>query len=108
MIEGTIKSKEDFNRIFNKGKRRTGKYLTLIIDGGEKRNRIGVVVSGKYGGAVLRNKVKRQIKEAYRALGREIKGILDMIVIPRQQAKKAKTGELIEDIREILSRMQAL
>jgi len=67
---GRLKSKKDFHLIFKKGKRVTGKIITIYYRkrGKDKKNRLGISISSKVGKAVFRNKIKRWIRESLRSI----------------------------------------
>jgi len=60
-----IRSKESFERILKNGKRFARGHLKVFVRSGSKR-RIGFTVSSKAGKAVVRNKIKRWLREIYR------------------------------------------
>lgn len=58
-----VKSNELFNDIINKGKRNASKYFVLCsVKKNEVNNKYGIAVGKKVGNAVVRNKIKRQIR----------------------------------------------
>ena len=56
---------------------------------GLQHNRLGLTVSVKLGGAVLRNRIKRRLKEIYRLNENEIKSSYDVVIVARSRAKDA-------------------
>ena len=60
-----IKKKKDFERLFAKGTRRESQHLALIRIASSNR-RIGIILSRHIKTAVLRNKIKRRIRDIYR------------------------------------------
>lgn len=60
-----IRKNEDFKRIFKQGKYCKGNNLTLIRVSGDTR-RIGFVIARHIKGSVIRNKLKRRLREVYR------------------------------------------
>lgn len=59
-----IKSNNEFALIMKKGKAYKEKnFIIFLYDKKEKYYRIGIAVQKKIGNAVVRNKIKRQIKE---------------------------------------------
>ena len=60
-----VRLRSDYLAIQNKGRRLNGTHLMLFARAGT--GRMGITVSRKVGGAVVRNRVKRQLREAYRA-----------------------------------------
>lgn len=102
----SLKTSREFEKVKQEGFKLSGKYLILIVRRNVGSNKLGVIVSGKYGGAVVRNRTKRQIKEAYKAVIDEASEPLEVLIIPKQLAKGAKTADLVNDLEEILSRRQ--
>jgi ribonuclease P protein component len=78
----TLKRKSDFSRVIKEGSCKRDKYLTLYIFKKAETFglvRIGLGVSKKIGGAVIRNKIKRVLKEALRKV--EIKSYNDFDIL---------------------------
>jgi len=73
----------DFRRVFGRRCRSADPLLTVYADRNELAYcRLGVVVSRRLGKAVVRNRIKRLIREAFRLLQHELPAGLDVIVIP--------------------------
>ncbi|MDO8494872.1 MAG: ribonuclease P protein component [Deltaproteobacteria bacterium] len=69
---------------------------------GEER-RLGIVVPRKVGTAVLRNRIKRVLRESFR----QSKNLFppgDAIVIVREQAGKLKRGDVRRRLEELLKK----
>ena len=63
----SLKLNHLFRRLYHKGKSCANKYLVLYCrKNGSQENRIGLTVSGKLGHAVVRNKIRRRLREIYR------------------------------------------
>ena len=58
-----------------------------------ERNRIGISVSKKVGNSIIRHRVKRLIKEAYRLHEDMFNSGLDIVVIARVSAKEISFWE---------------
>ncbi len=60
----TIKDKKEFNNIIRKGKYIKNDYFVLysIVNNDNLINKYGIAISNKVGKAVIRNKLKRQIR----------------------------------------------
>ena len=85
----TLKKKEilskrsDFRNTFLLGKKIENKNLKICFyKNNFQINRIAIIVSKKLGNAVIRNKIKRRIKEIYRNNKNKFEGFYDIIFIP--------------------------
>ncbi|MBI5190520.1 MAG: ribonuclease P protein component [Nitrospirae bacterium] len=65
---GRITRRSDYVRVHKLGRKHVGRFLLLFhLAGGTSGLRVGITVSSKVGGAVVRNRAKRRIREAVRA-----------------------------------------
>jgi ribonuclease P protein component len=88
----SIKKRSDFKHVFSRGKSVAGPlFVVYAVSNGLEFNRLGLSVSKKVGNAVVRNRVKRLVKEALRVQISLNKGF-DFIVIAR-----APAGELSQE-----------
>ncbi len=60
-----IKKNTEFQKIFTKGKRGFSAHLTLLYIPSDKFS-MGICVSKKHGKSVVRNKIKRVLREIFR------------------------------------------
>jgi len=73
-------------------------------------NRVGLSVGKKVGNAVVRNRVKRIIREAYRQTEKEYcisRGYL-VVIAAREAAGKVKTEDIKRDLRYALGKLGML
>ncbi len=80
-----IKKKKDFLFLYQKGKRIKGKYFNLIYhENNLNYSRLGIVVNRKIGKAVVRNKIKRWVREIFRRHKNLIPRPMDILVVATQ------------------------
>ncbi len=73
-------------------------------------NRIGLTVGKKLGGAVERNRAKRVLREAMRAIEREpgVKTGFLVVLAARERATEVKTAEVERDLRRAFDKLDML
>ena len=77
-----LKKEKDFNLVFNKGKRLYSNHLTVIaLPSSEIK--AGFAVSKKHGGSVVRNRIKRLLRESFRSFTPEIRQNFFFVFIPK-------------------------
>lgn len=99
----------EFRRSYAKAERRSGAYLTVYARSGRRgENRLGLTVTAKVGGAVVRNRVRRRLREAYRLNEASlVKGKI-VVVVARPESAGATFHELQEDLLRIFRRLRLL
>jgi ribonuclease P protein component len=76
----------EFLRVQEQGRRvYSGEVIVVALDSGGSRPRIGITVSSKVANAVGRNRVKRWVREAFRAARADLPPV-DLVVIARREA----------------------
>jgi ribonuclease P protein component len=80
-----LKQSRDFARARQEGQRAVSGCLIAnwrrLPDG--ERTRVGVVTSGKIGGAVVRNRARRLLRETFRLHQHELAQPLDLVLVAR-------------------------
>ena len=85
-----LRSARDYTRVARDGERRASAHFVLLLapqhgPGSEGRTapRLGLTVSRRVGPAVVRSRVKRRIRETFRARRALLPGCADVVVIAR-------------------------
>lgn len=107
--EERLRRRADILRCYERGHRCHGRLLTVWIAEREPKAvhpRLGITVTRKVGGAVVRQRVKRRIKETYRRWSE--RGQLppyDILVQAKPAAGRAEFSALREDLLRLLARL---
>ena len=98
----TVKENHEFRRIYRKGRSAVSPYLVVYCQKNrEGRSRLGVTVSKKLGHAVVRNRVRRRIREIL------LPG-WDIIVVGRGRSVKGPYEKMNEAYLDCLGRLSLL
>lgn len=90
-----ITKNHDFRNIYEQGKYVAGKPLVVYyLANGSPASRFGFVASKKIGKSHDRNRAKRLLREAVRALIPQIKGGYDIIIVARPHIRDKSLTEL--------------
>jgi len=95
----------DIEKIKKDGEVLTSKHFSLLFldRNDDKRVRVGFVVSKKISNkAVIRNKVRRRLSEAFLEIIEKISCSCDFLVLPKKGIINIKTSELAGEIKEVL------
>ena len=111
-----LRDNRDFRRIYAKGRFFAHPLAVLHLlkrrgESAEKfpESRIGFVISKKQGKAVVRNRIKRRLREAIRLQLSELKtGSYDLVFVGRTAAYEASWEELNFAISDLLQRAGVL
>ncbi len=81
--------------------------LNWVSVPGQPASRLGVVTSGKLGGAVVRNRARRLLRDVYRRHQHALRGPLDLVLVARSAIRGLKVQEVEREYLTVLRR-QAL
>jgi ribonuclease P protein component len=84
--------RSEFLAVQERGRKlHAGAYVVLALPNELGHPRLGVTVSSRVGRAVVRNRLKRWVREAFRATAAGLPGV-DLVVIGRSSAREAGLG----------------
>ena len=101
-----IKQSRDFARLKQAGQRAVNGCLIanwLRLPGGSA-SRLGVVVSRKVGGSVVRSRVKRLLRESFRLHQHELAEPLDIVLVARPSIAGRALADVEKDFLGTLRR----
>lgn len=101
-----IRKRHEYNRIKTHGKSVSNREFILAYTSGRTdRNRLGITITKKYGGAVDRNRLKRQIREYFRTHRHELKGNRDFNLIARRGVRSLSTDAVNRSLTNLFHRL---
>ena len=105
-----IKKNTEFQQVLQKGVSEANRQFVIykLKNDDYPYFRIGISVSKKLGKAVLRNRIKRYIREAIREMKEEIDPAYDLIIIARRQVVDMNYHEAKKSLRHALKVAQVL
>lgn len=94
-----------FRRLYSKGKTVSSfDIIMYTLPNRSGGNRLGITVSTKVGNAVVRNRIRRRIKEAYRTVETNIPSGVNMVIVARSAAKNRKMPEIRKSLIMLLKK----
>jgi ribonuclease P protein component len=101
----TLKQRHMFGKVYSKAVFRTSKGVVVYyLKNYDKKNTVlGISVSKKRGNAVVRNRTRRIIKEAYRKLYGKLKKGYIIVIVARQACTTYKSTAVEKELSYIFS-----
>ena len=110
-----VKENHLYQKAYTKGKKAVGRYTVVYVMKDLKAsllkrahpmkiniNRVGLTVTKRIGGAVVRNRVKRILREGYRLCEKNLplrRGRI-VIIVARDAARGAKSTDIYAEMRK--------
>jgi ribonuclease P protein component len=89
--------RSEYERVKREGITQRGKLLILSVMPVENSWRAGFITSGRLGGAVIRNRVRRRLREIVRRHQQELRQGVWFVIIARQEAAGVRYGTLQDE-----------
>jgi ribonuclease P protein component len=98
-----IRRRVEFKEVYDRGTRVHGRFTTLfILPNSLPFGRLGIAATRKLGGAVVRNRAKRLIREVFRH--NKIAPGYDVVVVPKREMLDATLTAIEAEYRQSLER----
>lgn len=102
--EHRLRSNQEFQRVYRFGKSWAHPLAALHVLAQPEGRRFGISVSKKVGNAVVRNRVRRRLREILRAQLPALKRGFDVIVVARSASSDADFAALTQAMEELFRR----
>ena len=106
-IRCTLKKNSDFRRLYSKGKSAVTPFMVVYCRrNGLDHNRVGYTVSTKLGHAVVRNRVRRRMRELYRTNESKLRPGYDIVMVARTRAIFARYSDLESSFLRLMKKLE--
>ncbi len=104
-----LKKNWEFKKVYRYGRTVVSRNIVLYYcPNGQGYNRIGFSISKKVGRSVVRNRIKRIYKEAFKLIEKQIRKGYDFILIARKPAVDVTFQEACKELLSLCRRGQLL
>ena len=101
----------DFDRVYQQGRRHFSSHMTVFyLQQAEGGARVGFTVGRVLGGAVVRNRIRRRLREAVRLQRSLLPGPVDVVINPKKSALAVEFAVLVQEMSrafEVIARKSA-
>ena len=108
--EARLRSRAEFDAVQSGGRRVAARYMILIGQPNTlSQDRLGIIASRRLGGAVVRNRAKRRLRELFRkraAPAAMDSRSFDVVAIPRRELASAPFAVIDADFQSALRRLR--
>lgn len=102
-----LKENHLFRKLYRRGQSAANRYLVLYCrPNGKGLNRVGLTVSAKLGHAVVRNRLRRRLREIYRLHEPSFRRGYDLVVVARSRSVEADYHQLEKAYLALARRLQ--
>ena len=95
-----------FDAVYSAGKRLASSHISVFVRPNELAvSRFGFSIKKGLGGAVVRNRIRRRVREMVRCHRQEIPAGWDIVIHPKSTAAKAPFAAVTEDLLRVLKKL---
>lgn len=101
---------DEIVRVIRKGRSVWGRFIGIkVLTNGKRKSRFAFIVSNKVSkSAVVRNSIKRQMREGLRANLSQIKQGVDVVITAKNQSVEAQKGGVRKEIENLLQKSRLI
>ena len=93
----------EFDAVYRTGKRRSNSHFTVFFRANQlPESRFGFSIKKALGGAVVRNRIRRRVREIVRGHRQEIPAGWDIVIHPKSSVARAEFAALTADLLQLL------
>ena len=93
----------EFDAVYRAGKRRSSSHFTVFFRANElPQSRYGFSIKKALGSAVVRNRIRRRVREMVRCHRLEIPAGWDIVIHPKSSVARAASAALAADLLRLL------
>jgi ribonuclease P protein component len=101
--EVRLVQKAQFDAVYRAGKRRSSSHFTAFMKANNRmQSRFGFSIKKALGGAVVRNRIRRRMREIVRLHREEIPSGWDVVIHPKSSVARAQFEALTADFLRLL------
>ncbi len=89
-----LRDKNQFQEVYRHGRSYANRYMVLYVFPADASRKVGFAAGKKLGNAVIRNRVKRMMRESYRLAQGKMSEEYTLLLIGRKAAVEAKCQEV--------------
>jgi ribonuclease P protein component len=98
-----LRRRREYLALQRNGRRRhTASFVVLEAPAAGTLSRLGITVSSRVGDAVVRNRVKRLVREIFRERRLDMPAALDLVVIAKPQAARITHAQAATELERAL------
>ena len=102
-VAGKLARKADFDAVYRHGKRRSNSHFIVFLKANDlPLSRFGFSIKRDLGGAVVRNRIRRRIREVVRLHRQEISAGWDIVIHPKPNVATAPITVLTSELLQLL------
>ena len=104
-----FRRKQEFNKVYSKGRSYVNHFIIIhVLNSNKIEGKVGFAVGKKIGNAVIRNRIKRLLRESYRIYQRDIQKNVSMVLIARKPLINVKCDVVKKAFKELCNKAQIL